>query len=106
MPYKEKLNNVSKNARKKSKYKVTNWSEYNKNLKNRGKISLYFPTGDIKSQFINELPYVKKVFLVNVRPINSLMLNSPIPFGFVREGRIGIQFWIQLCYFNGFAPSQ
>ncbi|CAO5679851.1 MAG: hypothetical protein HEEMFOPI_01351 [Holosporales bacterium] len=56
MPYKEKLNNVSKNARKKSKYKVTNWSEYNKSLRNRGKISLYFPTGDIKSQFINEMP--------------------------------------------------
>ncbi|CAO5683022.1 MAG: hypothetical protein HEEMFOPI_01867 [Holosporales bacterium] len=61
MPYKEKLNNPSKKARKKAKYQVTNWSEYNQSLKNRGKLSLYFPRGDIKSQFINEMPYVKGV---------------------------------------------
>jgi hypothetical protein len=36
---------------------VTNWHEYNQSLKKRGKISLYFPGGDLKSQFINASPY-------------------------------------------------
>lgn len=61
MPYKEKLKNPSKKPRKKEKYKVNNWTEYNQSLKKRGKISLYFPKGDIKSHFINEMPYVKGV---------------------------------------------
>lgn len=30
----------------------------NKSLKNRGNLSLYFPEGDLKSQFINEEPYM------------------------------------------------
>lgn len=58
MPYKEKLKNPSPNPRKKPQYKVLNWTEYNKSLKKRGKLSLYFPRGDLRSQFINEAPYV------------------------------------------------
>ncbi|CAO5680935.1 MAG: hypothetical protein HEEMFOPI_01414 [Holosporales bacterium] len=61
MPYKEKLNVSSKKPRKKTKYKFANWTEYNQSLKNRGKLSLYFPRCNIKSQFINEMPYVKGV---------------------------------------------
>lgn len=61
MPYKEKLKNPSPHPRKKPCYKVTNWSNYNKSLKKRGKLSLYFPSGDIKSQFINEEIYVSGV---------------------------------------------
>lgn len=57
MPYKEKLKNPSLNPRKKPQYKVVNWTEYNKSLKKRGELSLYFPRGDLKSQFINEAPY-------------------------------------------------
>ncbi|KKB96408.1 hypothetical protein SZ25_00291 [Candidatus Arcanobacter lacustris] len=61
MPYKEKLKNPSKNPRSKTKYKVANNSEYNKALKKRGKLSLYFPSGDLKSQFINEESYRRGV---------------------------------------------
>ena len=61
MPYKEKLKHPSVNPRKKQTYKITNWSEYNKSLKNRGNISLYFPEGDLKSQFINEEPYMSGI---------------------------------------------
>ena len=57
MPYKEKLKKPSKNPRSKTKYKVANNSEYNKSLKKRGKLSLYFPEGNLKSQFINEESY-------------------------------------------------
>jgi hypothetical protein len=61
MPYKEKLKQLSKNPRKKVTYKVTNWSEYNQSLKKRGKLTLYFPPGDLKSQFINEETYIPGV---------------------------------------------
>lgn len=47
--------------RKKAVYRVSNWSEYNRSLKKRGKISLYFPEGDLKTQFINAHRYVKGV---------------------------------------------
>ena len=46
MPNKEKLKNPSANPRKKPKYKVTNWTNYNKILRKRVAISLYFPKGD------------------------------------------------------------
>ena len=59
MPYKEKLKNPGKAGRKKPVYKVTNWSDYNKSLKKRGALTLYFPYGDLKSHFINEDPYIK-----------------------------------------------
>lgn len=58
MPYKQKLKTPSSNPRKKPKYKVINWSEYNKSLKKRGELSLYFPHGDLKSHLINEECYV------------------------------------------------
>jgi len=61
MPYKEKLKNPGKAGRKKPVYKVTNWSDYNKSLKKRGALTLYFPYGDLKSHFINEDPYIKGV---------------------------------------------
>jgi hypothetical protein len=41
----------------KSKYKVINWTDYNKSLKKRGKLSLLFPKGDLRSQFINDNSY-------------------------------------------------
>jgi len=40
------------------KYKVINWTEYNKSLKKRGELSFYFPKGDLKALFINENPCV------------------------------------------------
>jgi hypothetical protein len=58
MPYKQALKTRSATPKKKLIYKVSNWSEYNKSLKKRGELSLYFPTGDLKSQFINEECYV------------------------------------------------
>ena len=61
MPYKERLKNGDLRKRAKAKYGVTNWSQYNQSLKNRGKISLYFPKGDIAAQFINEKPYEKGI---------------------------------------------
>ncbi len=61
MPYKEKLKNPSLKPRKKPQYKVTNWTEYNKSLKRRGELSLYFPHGELKPQFINESPYVRGI---------------------------------------------
>ena len=57
MPYKERIKSGEERKRIKSQYKVTNWSPYNRSLRNRGKISLYFPKGDIESLFINETPY-------------------------------------------------
>lgn len=57
---KTETNNTRKKS-KKQEYKVNNWSDYNKSLKKRGKISLYFPKADIKSQFINEESYKKGV---------------------------------------------
>ena len=61
MPYKAKLKNPSLNPRKKASYRVVNWSEYNRSLKKRGELSLYFPRGDLKSQFVNESPYVEGI---------------------------------------------
>lgn len=61
MPYKERLKSGNLRKRAKAKYGVTNWSQYNQSLKNRGKISLYFPKGDIAAQFINEEPYEKGI---------------------------------------------
>lgn len=61
MPYKEALKNPSLSPRKKPSYKVTNWTEYNKSLKKRGELSLYFPEGNLESQFINENCYIAGV---------------------------------------------
>ena len=57
MPYKARLKSGKERKRAKPSYRVTNHHEYNKSLKNRGKISLYFPDGDLKAQFVNDAPY-------------------------------------------------
>ena len=61
MPYKEAIKSkIELNSTapiQKAKYKVTNWTAYNQSLKNRGKLSLYFPKGDLKSNFINDNSY-------------------------------------------------
>lgn len=59
MPYKARVKLGLERKREKPKYKVINWSQYNQSLRKRGMISLYFPNGDIKSLFINEMPYIK-----------------------------------------------
>lgn len=59
MPYKERLKAGIPRQRKKTKYKITNWSSYNESLRKRGMLSLYFPKGDMKSLFINDTPYVQ-----------------------------------------------
>jgi hypothetical protein len=61
MPFKAKLKNPSAKPRKKPQYKVTNWTKYNQSLKKRGKLSLYFPPGDLMRQFINEEPYIRGI---------------------------------------------
>lgn len=59
MPHKERVKLGVARKREKPKYKVINWTQYNQSLRKRGMISLYFPKGDIKSLFINEMPYIK-----------------------------------------------
>ncbi len=59
MPFKERLKSGEERKRKKPTYKVKNWSDYNKSLKKRGAMSLYFPKGDIRAIFINDEPYTK-----------------------------------------------
>jgi hypothetical protein len=61
MPYKEGLKNGEERKRKKSKYRVTNASAYNQSLRKRGMISLYFPKGNLRKQFINDAPYQKGI---------------------------------------------
>ncbi len=57
MPYKERLKKSNERIRKKPNYKVSNWTDYNKSLKKRGQLSLYFPKGDLRELFINEDSY-------------------------------------------------
>lgn len=61
MPFKARLKTGEERKRKKPDYRVTNAHEYNLSLKKRGMISLYFPSGDLKTQLINDTPYVKGV---------------------------------------------
>jgi hypothetical protein len=61
MPYKEALKLNSPNPKKKAQYTVINWPHYNQSLKKRGALSLYFPNGDLRAQFINDTPYIKEV---------------------------------------------
>ena len=61
MPYKARLKEGTERKRKKPGYRVTNCSEYNLSLKKRGQISLYFPAGELKSQFINPSPWTTGV---------------------------------------------
>jgi len=59
MPYKARLKTGAAGVYKKSDYKVINWSSYNKSLKKRGELSLYFPKGDLQELFINTQSYVQ-----------------------------------------------
>ncbi len=61
MPFKERTRQSKLRKRAKPKYSVKNWCVYNRGLRKRGMISLYFPTGDMRSQFINEQTYVQGV---------------------------------------------
>ncbi|WP_206001771.1 hypothetical protein [Paraburkholderia aromaticivorans] len=61
MPYKARLQEGAERKRKKPTYRVTNSHEYNQSLKKRGMISLYFPGGDLKAQFINARPYTQGI---------------------------------------------
>jgi hypothetical protein len=61
MPYKARLQEGQERKRKKPTYRVTNCHEYNQSLKKRGQISLYFPDGDLLSQFIDASPYTRGV---------------------------------------------
>ncbi len=61
MPYKARPREGTERKREKSGYRVTNWSGYNLSLKKRGQISLYFPAGELKSQFINPSPWTTGV---------------------------------------------
>jgi len=60
MPYKEAVKYSSPKP-KKEPYKVIKWSHYNQSLKKRGALSLYFPAGDLRAQFINDTPYQKGI---------------------------------------------
>lgn len=61
MPYKARLKQGEERKRKKTEYRVTNARAYHRSLKTRGMISLYFPSGDLKVQFINASPYTRGV---------------------------------------------
>lgn len=53
MPYKARLKKGEPRKREKPGYRVTNVHAYNQSLRKRGMISLYFPVGELKAQFIN-----------------------------------------------------
>src|SRR6202790_2353214 len=61
MPYKARLKQGEARKREKTGYRVTNAGAYNLSLKKRGMISLYFPSGELKAQFINARPYTRGV---------------------------------------------
>jgi Asp-tRNA(Asn)/Glu-tRNA(Gln) amidotransferase B subunit len=68
MPYKARLQEGQERKCKKPTYRVTNCHEYNQSLKKRGKISLYFPDGDLLSQFIDASPYTRRAKLCPLTP--------------------------------------
>ncbi|WP_440030402.1 transposase [Chromobacterium amazonense] len=59
MPYKERAKSGLPRKRPKSPYKVTNWTAYNRSLINRGRVSFYFPGGNVRAAFVNEIEYVE-----------------------------------------------
>jgi len=61
MPYKARLKQGEPRKREKTGYRVTNARAYSLSLKKRGMISLYFPSGDLKAQFINARPDARGV---------------------------------------------
>ena len=78
MPYKQTLKTPSTTPRTKPIYKASNWIEYNKSLKKRGEMSLYLPTGDLKSQFINEECYVPGISgqQLTYRPVYTEIIHT------------------------------
>jgi hypothetical protein len=61
MPYKARVKQGEARKREKHWYRVTNARAYNQSLQKRGMISLYFPSGELKAQFINARPYTRGV---------------------------------------------
>lgn len=61
MPYKARLKTGEPRKRPKPAYAVTNAHGYNESLKRRGRLSLYYPDGNLKALFINDTPYQKGV---------------------------------------------
>jgi hypothetical protein len=61
IPYKARLKSGEPRKRWKPGYRVTNAHEYNRSLKKRGQLSLYYPEGDLKALLINARPYVPGV---------------------------------------------
>jgi Transposase DDE domain len=61
MPYKERLKSGEKRKKSKPQYVPRDWSQYNKSLRNRGVISLYFPKGNPLTMLMNLNPYVEGV---------------------------------------------
>lgn len=61
MPYKVCLKTRIPRKRKKSEYRIENWSQYNQSFKKRGVLSLYFPKGDLKVILYNANSYVEGV---------------------------------------------
>ncbi len=59
MPYKERAKFGLPRKRPKSPYKVTNWTAYNRSLIHRGRVSFYFPGGNVRAAFVNEIEYVE-----------------------------------------------
>ncbi|MFM0342256.1 hypothetical protein [Paraburkholderia fungorum] len=61
MPYKARLGSGEPRKREKPQYRVANACEYNRSLKRRGQLSLYFPRGGLRALFINSTPWVRGV---------------------------------------------
>ncbi|WP_440030399.1 hypothetical protein [Chromobacterium amazonense] len=61
MPYKERAKSGEPRKWDKPTYKVVNWSACNQSLRKRGIVTLYFPKGDLASQFYNPYSYVEGV---------------------------------------------
>ena len=61
MPFKERLKSGEPRRRVKPTYAPKDWSAYNKGLRSRGMISLYFPKGNPLTTLVNLHPYVEGV---------------------------------------------
>lgn len=61
MPFKERLKSGEPRRRVKPTYAPKDWSAYNKGLRSRGMISLYFPKGNPLTTLVNLHPYVERV---------------------------------------------
>jgi hypothetical protein len=61
MPYKARLGSGEPRKRGKPQYRVANACEYNRSLKRRAPLSLFFPRGDLRAVYINSTPRVRGV---------------------------------------------